>query len=105
MLGFPGIGDDHLALTEGTITTVSNRTLNGKRTPGLYQTDAQTAPGNSGGLAVNKLGEMVGIPTEVKSEERTGGRLTGILPVGAVQAVEGTLETDPAGIAPSHQTP
>ena len=102
VLGFPGIGDDHLALTEGTITTVSNRTVNGERLPGLYQTDAAIAPGNSGGLAVNKRGEMVGIPTEVKSEKRTGGRLTGILPVDAVRAVKGRLETDLSQIVSPH---
>jgi len=87
VFGFPGIGDGFLVLTSGSITTIQNDTLNGERIPFLYQTDAQISPGNSGGLAVNSSGNMIGIPTQVNSEERTLGRLGGILSVSAIRFV------------------
>jgi S1-C subfamily serine protease len=86
IFGYPDIGDGYLVYTEGTITTIRNGTLNGARLPVWYQTDAQMSPGNSGGLAVNSSGELVGIPTAVRREEYTGGRLGGILPLTAIQA-------------------
>ena len=95
VLGYPGIGDGYLALTQGTVSTIRNGTVDSRRLPVWYQTDAQIAPGNSGGLAVNVEGEMVGIPTTVRTERRTGGRLGGILAISAVRAaMEDGLETD-----------
>lgn len=106
VFGYPGIGDGYLAFTEGTVTTIRNGTMNEGRLPVWYQTDAQIAPGNSGGLAVNANGEMVGIPTMVRTEERTGGRLGGILPVNAVRAaLDGGLETDMSRIAAATMSP
>ena len=100
VFGYPGIGDGYLAFTEGIITTIRNGTMNNRRLPVWYQTDTPIAPGNSGGLAVNARGEMVGIPTTVRTEERTGGRFGGILAVNAVRAaLDGGLETDLSRIA------
>lgn len=86
VFGFPGIADGYMVLTRGTITTIQNETVNNERMPFWYQTDAQISPGNSGGLVVNGSGFMIGIPTQVRSEERTLGRLGGILTVAAVRA-------------------
>lgn len=86
IFGYPGIGGGYLVVTQGVITTVENGTINGRRLPIWYQTDAEISPGNSGGLAVNQAGEFIGIPTAVQSEERTLGRLGGILPVSAIFA-------------------
>ncbi len=98
VFGYPGIGEGYLAFTEGAVTTIRNGTLNYQRIPVWYQTDAEISPGNSGGLAVNSLGEMMGIPTEVLTEERTGGRLGGLLAMNAVSvAIDAGLESDPAG--------
>jgi len=95
VLGYPGIGEGYLAFTQGTITTIRNGEMNDARMPVWYQTDAQIAPGNSGGLAVNASGEMVGIPTSVLSEDRTGGRFGGLLTYNAVAAaIGGGLATD-----------
>ena len=95
VFGYPGIGDGYLALTQGTVSTIRNGSVDTRSLPVWYQTDAQIAPGSSGGLAVTVEGEVVGIPTTVRTERRTGGRLGGILPIGAVRAaIAGGLETD-----------
>jgi serine protease Do len=106
VFGYPGIGDGYLTFTEGTVTTIRNGIIDEARIPVWFQTDAQISPGNSGGLVVNERGEMIGIPTAVISEERTGGRLGGILPVNAVQAaVAQGLEQDLARIASATSAP
>ncbi|MDX1563307.1 MAG: serine protease, partial [Gammaproteobacteria bacterium] len=106
VFGYPGIGEGYLAFTQGTVTTIRNGTMNDARMPVWLQTDAQIAPGNSGGLAVNALGQFVGIPTAVQTEQRTGGRLGGILAFDAVEAVlEGGLETDLARLGSATSTP
>lgn len=102
VFGFPGIGDNYLVLTEGTITTIRNGDLGGQRIPVWNQTDAEISPGNSGGLAVNDAGFMVGIPTAVISEDRTGGRLGGLLPLEAIYAL---LEIDQPQRGGSGQAP
>ncbi len=80
IFGYPGIGDDYLVVTSGTIVSVENGEVNGQRIPIWYRTDAEIAPGNSGGLVVNGDGKFVGIPTFVQTEQETGGRLGGIRP-------------------------
>ncbi len=102
VFGFPGIGDNYLVLTEGTITTIRNGDVSGARIPVWNQTDAEISPGNSGGLAVNDAGFMVGIPTAVISEERTGGRLGGLLPLEAIYALL-ELEQPQGGQQPAPQ--
>jgi serine protease Do len=99
IFGFPSIGDGFMVLTNGSITTIQNEDLGGQRLPLRYQTDAEISPGNSGGLAVNLNGEFIGIPTFVRSEERTGGRLGGIVTLPAIRvALE--LETPEQGSEP-----
>ncbi len=78
IFGYPGIGDAYLVLTRGGIVSVEGGTLDGEPMPLWYRTDAEIAPGNSGGLAVDGNGRFVGIPTFVESEDVTGGRLGGI---------------------------
>ncbi len=88
IFGFPGIGDGFLVFTNGSITTIQNEDFGSAgRLPLLYQTDAEISPGNSGGTAVNDAGEFIGIPTVVRSEERTGGRLGGIVTLTAIRTV------------------
>ncbi|MGQ9886893.1 MAG: S1 family peptidase [Aggregatilineales bacterium] len=99
IFGYPSIADGYLAVIPGSITTIRNGDIGGKRMPVWLQTDAEASPGNSGGLAVNADGKPIGIPTEVASEERTGGRLVGILPLSAVYE----LSQLPAGQATGPQ--
>jgi len=106
VFGYPGIGEGYLAFTEGAVTTIRNGTLGNERVPVWYQTDAQIAPGNSGGLAVNARSQIVGIPTAVQTEGTTGGRLGGILAIGAAQAsIDAGLETDQRVIAEGTTSP
>ena len=87
VFGFPSIGDGYLVFTSGSITSIRNEDIGGARVPFVYSTDAEISPGNSGGLAVNQAGEFIGIPTEVVSEDRTGGRLGGIYALPALRTV------------------
>lgn len=86
VFGYPGIGDNLLVVTRGTITTIEDGEINGQRVNVNYQTDAIIAPGNSGGLIVNSDGQFIGIPTLVTSDERTGTQLGGVIPISAVLA-------------------
>lgn len=85
IFGYPGIGDGYMVVTTGEVVTVQNGSVDGNRLPVWYWTDAEISGGNSGGLAVNEAGEVIGLPTWVISEERTAGRLGGVLPLGAVE--------------------
>ncbi|MEO8393190.1 MAG: serine protease, partial [Chloroflexota bacterium] len=40
VFGYPSLGDAHLVMTSGSVTTIENDTLNGARIPYWYQTDA-----------------------------------------------------------------
>lgn len=100
IFGYPGIGDDYLVVTSGAIVSVENGDVNGQRMPVWYRTDAEIAPGSSGGLVVNGNGQFVGIPTFVRSESETGGRLGGIRPAEvALMAVLGEASTGPGATA------
>ena len=94
LLGYPGIGGGLLTFTEGGITTVHRGSVGGETAVVAYQTDAEIAPGNSGGLAVNSSGQMVGVPSAAATES-TGGRLAVIITLEAVvKAAAAGLETD-----------
>lgn len=91
IFGYPGIGDDYLVVTTGSIVSVENGSIGGERVPVWYRTDAEIAPGNSGGLVVNGNGEFIGVPTFVQTEDETGGRLGGIRP--AVVALNSVMDS------------
>lgn len=92
IFGYPAIGDGYLVVTQGSVTSVENETVFGARMPLWYRTDAQISPGNSGGLAVNLNGEFIGIPTEVRKEDDTLGRLAGLLAYPTIMAVMDAVE-------------
>lgn len=79
LLGYPGIADDELVYTTGIVSSVQMTDYHGERVAAWYRTNAEMSPGNSGGLAFSMDGKVIGIPTHVSMEERTGGRLGSIL--------------------------
>jgi hypothetical protein len=67
ILGFPGIGGETITFTEGSISGFTAQRDVGDRA--WIKTDATISGGNSGGLAANEDGEIIGIPTIVGSSE------------------------------------
>lgn len=61
VLGFPGIGGETITFTEGAVSGFTAEREIANRA--WIKTDATTAGGNSGGLAANDTGELVGVPT------------------------------------------
>jgi S1-C subfamily serine protease len=65
ILGYPGIGGDTITFTNGAVSGfTSERSVGGRA---WIKTDATIAGGNSGGLAVDSQGRLIGIPTIVGS--------------------------------------
>ena len=69
ILGFPGIGGDTITFTAGAVSGfTSQRDISDRA---WIKTDATIAGGNSGGLALNDAGEIIGVPTIASSSEET----------------------------------
>lgn len=61
VLGFPGIGGDTITQTQGIVSGFESQDRIGD---GVWiKTDSTVAPGNSGGLAANQAGEIIGVPS------------------------------------------
>jgi serine protease Do len=67
ILGFPGIGGETITLTQGTVSGFNAQNSIANRA--WIKTDATISGGNSGGLAANAAGEIIGIPTIAGSTE------------------------------------
>lgn len=81
VLGFPAVAGsgESITVTTGVISTVLNIPELGPRSE--LDTDARIAPGNSGGMAINNDGLLIGIPTALQSDEGTtvtSGRIRSI---------------------------
>ena len=74
ILGYPGIGGESITLTRGSVSGFL-------QAEDWIKTDAEINPGNSGGSAVNKAGELVGIPTAGAFDEEFPGKLGLVRPV------------------------
>jgi len=79
LLGYPGLGENELIYTNGIVSSVKYEDVKGERLPVWIRTNAEMSPGNSGGVAFNADGELLGMPTYVHTEYVTGGRLGNIL--------------------------
>jgi S1-C subfamily serine protease len=79
IMGFPEVGGETLTLTRGTVAGFHEDSVGHSR--GWIKTDAEISPGNSGGTAINEVGELVGVPTFVSAEARTLGRIGGLRPI------------------------
>ena len=63
ILGFPGIGGDTVTLTRGEVCGFTSQPDYGQRA--FIKTSATIAGGNSGGLAVDASGQLIGVPTQL----------------------------------------
>jgi S1-C subfamily serine protease len=63
VIGYPGIGGQTVTFTEGSVSGFT--TANGQTV--FIKTDATIAGGNSGGLAADDAGTIVGVPTRAGS--------------------------------------
>ncbi|GAB4498674.1 MAG: hypothetical protein OHK0052_12390 [Anaerolineales bacterium] len=63
ILGYPGIGGNTITLTRGEVSGFTAESGRGDRA--FIKTSATIAGGNSGGLAANERGELIGVPTQL----------------------------------------
>ena len=70
VLGYPGIGGESLTVTDGIVSGFEFRS--GER---YVKTSAKIDQGNSGGIAIMDSGCIVGIPTYVKTQIESLGRI------------------------------
>jgi len=75
IIGFPGIGGDTVTFTKGSVSGFLTA-------EGWIKTDAEINSGNSGGAAINRTGQLVGIPSAAATETtRVPGKIGLVRPV------------------------
>ena len=80
ILGFPGLGEDTVTLTKGTVAGfIDDTDLSIHR--GWIKTDAEISPGNSGGVAIDAQGRLIGVPTQVHFRTDTVGVIGLVRPI------------------------
>jgi putative serine protease PepD len=67
IIGYPGIGGNTPTMTIGSVSGFSPDEYNDLQN-GWIKTDALISWGNSGGMAVNSRGELIGVPTQFTEE-------------------------------------
>jgi S1-C subfamily serine protease len=77
--GYPGIGGQTITLTRGVIAGFL------QDFPGWIKTDANIAPGNSGGGAFNRSGEFIGVPTAKKIEKEMNSQMGMVRPIDSIK--------------------
>ncbi len=77
--GYPGIGGQTITLTRGVISGFL------QDFPGWIKTDANIAPGNSGGGAFNHSGELIGVPTAKKIEKEMNSQMGMVRPIDSIK--------------------
>ncbi len=65
VFGYPGIGGDTITYVTGDVSGFDSEDPIGTRA--WIKTDATVAGGNSGGLATNSLGQIIGVPSQVST--------------------------------------
>ncbi len=78
VIGFPGLGGDTLTLTEGIVSGfLQDRAW--------FKTDTEISHGNSGGTAINRAGELIGIPTIAVSDPSLNSKIGLVRPINLVK--------------------
>ncbi|HEX9116145.1 MAG TPA: trypsin-like peptidase domain-containing protein [Anaerolineae bacterium] len=93
--GYPGLGGESVTFTKGTVAGFADENRDGK--PDWIKTDAQVNHGNSGGAATNEKGEIIGVPTEVRSDPELAGRISYIRPINLARPL---IEASIRGVKP-----
>jgi S1-C subfamily serine protease len=84
VLGFPGLGGETVTLTRGTVSGFHGEA---GLTRAWVKTDTEINRGNSGGMALNDAGELIGIPTFVGTDVYVTGKLGYIRPVNLARSL------------------
>jgi hypothetical protein len=80
VLGYPGVGGETLTFTKGIVSGFESEDLGSGTLERVWiKSDAEIAPGNSGGTAVDDRGLLIGIPTLVRTDN-TAGRISSLRP-------------------------
>jgi S1-C subfamily serine protease len=80
ILGYPGLGGESITLTRGSVAGFLDA-------ENFIKTDAEINPGNSGGAAINRAGELVGIPTAGAFDEEFPGKLGLVRPINQARSL------------------
>lgn len=84
VIGFPDLGGNTPTFTRGTVSGfLYDEELKVER--GWIKTDAEVNPGNSGGMAINGRGELIGVPTQVYFDRNITGKISEIRPINLAQ--------------------
>lgn len=96
VLGYPGISDSRsVTVTRGIVSTfVPDRVLDSDRAE--IDTDARIAPGNSGGIAIDDAGAVIGIPFATRIDPDVGALSGRVRPIDfALPVIEAASEGRP----------
>lgn len=85
VIGFPGIGGNSVTFTGGTVAGFLDE--DNDKVNDWLKTDAEINHGNSGGLAINDAGEMVGVPTAGVADTSMSGKIGLLRPVNRALAM------------------
>jgi pSer/pThr/pTyr-binding forkhead associated (FHA) protein len=86
ILGYPGLGGDTPTFTRGTVSGfLTDNSIDQER--GWIKTDAEVNRGNSGGMAINAKGELIGVPTMAAVDTEVTGKISEIRPINLARVV------------------
>lgn len=80
IIGYPGLGGATVTITRGIVAGYLPD-------EGWIKTDAEINPGNSGGAAINRAGQLVGVPSAETRTALAPGKLGLVRPINLAQAL------------------
>lgn len=80
IIGYPGLGGATVTITRGIVAGYLPN-------EGWLKTDAEINPGNSGGAAINRAGQLVGVPSAETRVALVSGQLGLVRPINLTQAI------------------
>ncbi|MCC7355577.1 MAG: trypsin-like peptidase domain-containing protein [Anaerolineae bacterium] len=84
VIGFPGTGGETVTLTQGIVSGfLDDDTLS----KGWIKTDTEISRGNSGGLALDQAGCLVGVPTAGLVDPQLSGKLGYVRPINLARGI------------------